>query len=62
MNLQSFVEICMKYNNKHEAMKYLPKVAPKNKVKCYYKVGWVEICFGYTFVVLAIAKYGIRYN
>lgn len=36
---QAFVEVCAKHGNMKEAMKYLVKVSPEQKVKCLVKVG-----------------------
>lgn len=36
---EAFVEVCAKYHNTHEAMKYIPKVSPELKVKCLIKIG-----------------------
>ena len=37
--LQPFVDVCIEYGNRYEAQKYLPKVLPENKVKCFIKAG-----------------------
>lgn len=37
--VQAFVEVCMKYHNKQEALKYLSRVTPEHKVKCLVRVG-----------------------
>jgi len=36
---QPFVDVCLKYENKYEAQKYLPKVKDELKVKYYVKAG-----------------------
>ncbi|XP_064470643.1 vacuolar protein sorting-associated protein 16 homolog [Ornithodoros turicata] len=36
---EAFVDVCLKYGNKYEAQKYLPKVNKENKVKYFVKVG-----------------------
>uniref|UniRef100_T1IUZ1 Vacuolar protein sorting-associated protein 16 homolog n=1 Tax=Strigamia maritima TaxID=126957 RepID=T1IUZ1_STRMM len=42
IGFEPFVDICLQYNNKREAIKYLPKVRVENKVKYYMKAGMVE--------------------
>ena len=37
--VQAFVEVCMKYHNKQEALKYLSRVTPEHKVRCLVRVG-----------------------
>ncbi|KAK2169318.1 hypothetical protein LSH36_11g09017 [Paralvinella palmiformis] len=39
---EPFIEVCMKYQNRQEAQKYLPKVAPENRAKCLVKMGSLE--------------------
>ena len=36
---QGFVDVCLKNHNRHEAVKYLPRVAADKKVKYYIKAG-----------------------
>lgn len=36
---QPFVDICLQYNNKLEAQKYMPKVKDEMKVKYFVKLG-----------------------
>ena len=37
--VQAFVEVCMKYHNKQEALKDLSRVTPEHKVRCLVRVG-----------------------
>lgn len=39
VGMEAFVEVCAKHGNMKEAMKYLVKVSPEQKVKCLVKVG-----------------------
>ncbi|RUS71261.1 hypothetical protein EGW08_020975 [Elysia chlorotica] len=39
VGIDAFVHGCMKYNNRMEAMKYLSRVTPDQKVRCLVKVG-----------------------
>ncbi|KAM7314366.1 putative vacuolar protein-sorting protein [Ixodes scapularis] len=36
---EPFIDICLKYDNKYEAMKYLAKAKEENKVKYFVKLG-----------------------
>ncbi|XP_028998348.1 vacuolar protein sorting-associated protein 16 homolog [Betta splendens] len=38
----AFVEVCMKYNNKYEAKKYVLKVTPEQKVKAHLAISDLE--------------------
>ncbi|XP_053409060.1 vacuolar protein sorting-associated protein 16 homolog [Mercenaria mercenaria] len=39
LGMEAFVEVCLKYGNKREAMKYIPRVVPDKKVQCLIKMG-----------------------
>ncbi|KAK6182738.1 hypothetical protein SNE40_010352 [Patella caerulea] len=39
VGMEAFVDVCMKYYNRTEAMKYVNRVTPDQKVKCLVKVG-----------------------
>ncbi|XP_062569083.1 vacuolar protein sorting-associated protein 16 homolog [Saccostrea cucullata] len=39
VGMEAFVDVCSKYGNVKEALKYLVKVSPEQKVKCLVKVG-----------------------
>ncbi|XP_044761312.1 vacuolar protein sorting-associated protein 16 homolog [Coccinella septempunctata] len=38
----AYVDVCLEFNNKNEALKYLPKVSDSLKVKYYTKTGCLE--------------------
>lgn len=39
LGMEAFVEVCLKFGNKREAIKYVPRVLPDKKVQCLIKVG-----------------------
>lgn len=39
---EPFIDVCMKYNNKYEAYKYISKIKEENKVKYLTKIGKLE--------------------
>ncbi|CAH1775290.1 unnamed protein product [Owenia fusiformis] len=51
---EPFVDGCIKYGNRHEATKYLPKVSQENKVNCYIKVGQLDQAAEFAFLQKSI--------
>ncbi|KAL8612978.1 hypothetical protein ACOMHN_001061 [Nucella lapillus] len=42
IGMEAFVEACMKQNNKQEALRYLPRVTPEQKVKAMVRIGQMK--------------------
>ncbi|XP_076437329.1 vacuolar protein sorting-associated protein 16 homolog [Babylonia areolata] len=42
IGMEAFVEACMKFYNKQEALKYLPRVSPEHRVRSMVRVGQMQ--------------------
>lgn len=43
LGMESFVEVCMKHHNTHEALKYIPRVTADKRVKCLISMGQLSM-------------------